>query len=101
MTKKTKQLVAGFCWVFSIGIGLAIIYGVYPYSDQSVVDQLDPISVKAFDMSYGPLHRFAWSIAVAWVILACICGYGGMSPSISSDPPFLAHVFFVLKLRQV
>ena len=66
-------MAAGIGWALSIATGLAIVYGIYPYTDQSVVPELSP----AFNMTYGPLHRVSWALAVAWVIFACINGYGG------------------------
>lgn len=26
---------------------------------------------------YAGLHRLGWSLATGWIVLACVCGYGG------------------------
>lgn len=36
-----------------------------------------PRSERIFQLLYGSLHRVVWSLALAWVIVACIRGYGG------------------------
>ena len=58
-------------WTLAIGMGLSIVYGLVPYLHQEVD------MPTAVDMSYGPLHRFVWAIALAWLIFACLKGYGG------------------------
>ena len=60
-------------WLLAIGTGLAIVYGLYPYVNEADVPEIDPI----VQMTYGPLNRIAWSIALAWVVLTCVHGYGG------------------------
>ena len=60
-------------WAFATATALAIVYGLYPYIDVNKVPEIDP----ALSIIYGSMHRFAWSIAVAWVIFACAKGYGG------------------------
>ncbi len=60
-------------WVLSTAVGLAIIYGLSPYLDESEVPDIDPI----LKMTYGPLHRTAWGMVIAWIIFACSRGYGG------------------------
>lgn len=44
-----------------------------PYVDRSQVPEIS----SAVSMTYGPLHRFAWGIAIGWIIFACSRGYGG------------------------
>lgn len=58
-------------WTLSIVIGLAVVYGMVPYLNPSE-EMSDFVRV-----SYGSLHRLTWAACVAWVIFACIHGYGG------------------------
>lgn len=67
-----KSLIA-LGWTVSAVVGLAVLYGLTPYLDPSKVQEIDPI-VK---MTYGPLHRTAWAMSIAWIIFACSRGYGG------------------------
>ena len=75
MGDAVRKICAGISWALAAGVGLAIIYGIYPYVDTEKYPEIP----KAFNMTYGPLHRLAWAIVVAWVIFACINGYGGQS----------------------
>lgn len=60
-------------WTLSAGVGALIVYGLTPYLDESATPAIDNI-VK---LTYGPFHRAAWALALSWVIVACIHGYGG------------------------
>lgn len=62
-----------FGWVLAAVVGLAVLFGMVPYVDMNKVPEIDPI-VK---MTYGPLHRTAWGLVIAWIIYACSHGYGG------------------------
>ena len=82
-------------WTAAFAIGLAVVYGVnvpeHQIGDSNVVtfDDIDtsPEEMKRLQNSmslaahsiYGGFHRFAWSVAIGWVIFACCRGYGGMS----------------------
>jgi len=83
ISTQKKKLLACLCWALSIATGLAIVYGIYPYYDENT-----PITT-AFNITYGSLNRFAWSIAVAWVIFACLHGYGGIVNSFLSWKVFI------------
>ena len=61
-------------WTLSAIIGFSIVYGLYPYVDQSKVPELSPL----LNMTYGPLHRTAWAFVITWIIFACSRGYGGI-----------------------
>ena len=67
-----KPLVA-LGWTLSAVVGLAIVYGLYPYVDPSEVPEISSL----LKMTYGPLHRTAWACVIAWIIFACSRGYGG------------------------
>ena len=60
-------------WTLSAAVGLAIVYGLYPYVDPSKVPEVSSL----LKMTYGPLHRTAWACVIAWIIFACSRGYGG------------------------
>lgn len=68
----TKFVVA-IGWALAIAILLAVSYGMVPYLDLAQV----PVINEAVNVSYGTLHRFAWSVSLAWIVFACIHGYGG------------------------
>jgi hypothetical protein len=70
---KFKSLVA-IGWTLSAIVALAIVYGLFPYVDQFKVPEIS----SAVKMTYGPLHRTAWACVIAWIILACSRGYGGI-----------------------
>merc|ERR1712137_1192825 len=61
-------------WVSAVTIGFAVLFGVSSLLDPKAVPKID----DATRVIYGSFHRFAWSIAVAWVVFACIQGYGGV-----------------------
>ena len=59
------------------GTACAIIYGLYPsFSDPqtSIADSLLDVNTAAF---YNALSRPMWTMALAWVVIACVNGYGG------------------------
>ena len=72
-------------WTLSIGVLVAVLYGMYPYIDENKVPEIDP----AIAMTYGPLHRTAWAVALAWLVFACSRGYGGFVDRFLSWKGFL------------
>ena len=60
-------------WTLSTAAGLAIVYGMTPYVDESKVPEIS----SAVSMTYGTLHRTAWAFVIGWIIFACSRGYGG------------------------
>ena len=60
-------------WALATAVGLAVVYGLVPYLNEEEVPEMNSFA----RVSYGSLHRLAWSIAVGWLIFACVHGYGG------------------------
>uniref|UniRef100_A0A0P5TA70 Nose resistant to fluoxetine protein n=1 Tax=Daphnia magna TaxID=35525 RepID=A0A0P5TA70_9CRUS len=89
VTKQSQQrlskLLVSLGWTLSTAVGLAIIYGLTPYVDQSKVPEVSPV----VQMTYGPLHRTAWAFVIAWIIFACSRGYGGFVNRLLSWKGFL------------
>ena len=74
-------------WAAAFAIGLAVVYGlnipIRQVGNANVVtiDQIntdyEELSLAAHSV-YGGFHRFAWAVAIGWVIFACCRGYGGI-----------------------
>ncbi|XP_071959454.1 nose resistant to fluoxetine protein 6-like [Antedon mediterranea] len=63
--------VAMLCgWGLSVATMILVVFGLYPSHHG------DPITVAANSI-YEGLSRISWAIALAWVVFACFCGYGG------------------------
>lgn len=58
-------------WFTACGVGTSLIYGLYTATKE--VRTIDN-DIAAF---YNGVSRPLWSACVAWVIVACSCGYGG------------------------
>merc|ERR1712142_563132 len=63
-------------WILAAVIALASMYGLIDYPDE-------PFS-KGVSALYASLSRLSWSLALAWVVLACVTGYGGIINSFLS-----------------
>lgn len=72
-------------WTISAAVGLAVVYGLAPYVDQSEMPDIS----STVSIIYGPLHRTAWACVIAWIIFACSRGYGGFVNRILSWKGFL------------
>ena len=60
-------------WCVAIILALSTLYGEYKVLRK---DNPQPFS-RAENITYGTFSRFAWSLALAWVIFACHRGLGG------------------------
>ena len=79
-------------WIWGIAgaIGASVIYGLYPYAadyvDTGILDPTYEVAPRTVSAFYNGFHRLAWSVCVAWVVLACTKGAGGTITSILSWP---------------
>ncbi|XP_043199332.1 nose resistant to fluoxetine protein 6-like [Amphibalanus amphitrite] len=62
-------------WLTASLTGCLIVYGLF---DQPTVPP------QATNIIYPMLSRTAWSVCLAWVVFACVTGYGGVVNSILS-----------------
>ncbi|XP_050296587.1 nose resistant to fluoxetine protein 6 isoform X2 [Anthonomus grandis grandis] len=62
-------------WLSSLGLLLALVYGLYEAN-------LSPVAGAA----YSSLSHSAWAIGLAWIVVACVTGYGGIINKILSLP---------------
>ena len=66
------QLISALGWVIAIVTGLSVVYGTW-----KVFDKPAEYFTDAEDIIYEAMHRFAWAVAVGWVIYACQNNAGG------------------------
>ena len=50
-----------------------VMYGLVPFLNEELVPEMNP----GIRLIYGSLHRFGWTVAVSWIIFACVNGYAG------------------------
>nr|XP_006824408.1 PREDICTED: nose resistant to fluoxetine protein 6-like [Saccoglossus kowalevskii] len=67
---KINKILNLFTWACAIAVGLAVVLGVYTSMTDHRVDQWVAVL-------YETTHRFAFSVAIGWVIFACNTGNGG------------------------
>ncbi|GFY53416.1 nose resistant to fluoxetine protein 6 [Trichonephila inaurata madagascariensis] len=58
-------------WCCAVACNLAVLYGVYEWNTGR-----DPELVET--MLYSSLHRVVWTLGVAWVVVNCANGQGGV-----------------------
>ena len=70
-----EQVLVGLGWLLAIGGALTLVYVTHDNLEEFGI--LRPTwsdnQMNALDIVGKPL----WSLCVAWVILACVTGYGG------------------------
>ena len=64
------QMIAVVGWCLAAVIALAVLFGPYEPAQGNLM-------TPAGSAAYNALHSTGWGVAVAWVIIACDCGYGG------------------------
>jgi len=70
MKYKMKWYTNAIGWALAFGIAVATLYGKHGQANGHVWSQ----GTADF---YEAMFRFSWSVSVAWVIFACVNGYGG------------------------
>jgi peptidoglycan/LPS O-acetylase OafA/YrhL len=58
-------------WAAAIGICLSVVYGPYGVNKGTVT-----LSTEISAL-YNATFRFAWTLGISWMIIACCCGMGG------------------------
>ncbi|XP_043653156.1 nose resistant to fluoxetine protein 6-like [Drosophila teissieri] len=68
-------------WILCLAMIFTSIFALFPYTKWTGPD----VSTFA-EASYYTLTRVGWSMAICWVIFACMNGYGGLANSFLSSP---------------
>lgn len=55
-------------WLLSTACLLSLLYGLYE-------TELSPVTGAA----YSSLSHSAWALSLAWIVVACSTGYGGIN----------------------
>ncbi|KAL9976510.1 hypothetical protein ACROYT_G013819 [Oculina patagonica] len=85
-TKKPNWVIMLVGWCVAIALALSVVYGPY----KSIKQPRVPFT-KFENIMYGTFSRFAWGLALAWVVYACHRGFGGLVNRILS-----AHLWIPL-----
>ena len=72
------RVLAGLGWSLALALALSVVYGVHK-ADLTLTKPLGKLNTS--------LSRPAWALALCWVTLACLAGYGGPVQWILSLPP--------------
>ncbi|XP_058971592.2 nose resistant to fluoxetine protein 6-like [Pocillopora verrucosa] len=73
-TKVKKYVFNVTGWCLAIVLAVSSLYGKYKTVREHNPHPFSPTQ----EIAYGILKRFAWSLAIAWVIFACQSGLGGL-----------------------
>ncbi|XP_042885810.1 nose resistant to fluoxetine protein 6-like isoform X2 [Penaeus japonicus] len=69
-------------WTVAAFSALSVLLGMWSYNTLGTTSYYDPVT----QILYGGLHRGVWCAALAWVVLACHFGYGGVVNDFLSHP---------------
>ncbi|XP_037787933.1 LOW QUALITY PROTEIN: nose resistant to fluoxetine protein 6-like [Penaeus monodon] len=69
-------------WTIAAFSALSVLLGMWSYNQLEVTYHYDPVT----QVLYGGLHRGVWCAALAWVVVACHFGYGGIVNDFLSHP---------------
>ncbi|XP_063845290.1 nose resistant to fluoxetine protein 6-like isoform X2 [Scylla paramamosain] len=79
---KMSPLLVTVGWTVASLTGLLVVYGMYSYNSI-----LHPVPYEVMtQIVYGGGHRLAWGAVLAWLVLACHNGYGGIVDDFLSHP---------------
>ncbi|RUS69174.1 hypothetical protein EGW08_023063 [Elysia chlorotica] len=81
---RISRTVAVIGWVVATATALAALYGL----ESDFINKGRNLTLPAAAV-YNMFARNAWAVSVAWVILACVSGWGGIVNTFLSWPPFV------------
>lgn len=77
---KKWMVVAG--WTVCFITLFLVQFGLYSYAQEHPKAQYDVMT----QIFYGGMHRAAWAACLAWIVIACTAGYGGIINEFLSYP---------------
>ncbi|XP_017001494.2 nose resistant to fluoxetine protein 6 [Drosophila takahashii] len=78
---KLHWAAVGLGWILCLAMIFTSIFALYPAAQWS-----GPALSTLAEAFYYTLTRVGWSMALCWVIFACMQGYGGLANSFLSSP---------------
>ncbi|CAH1788359.1 unnamed protein product [Owenia fusiformis] len=76
---KIKKVVVAAGWCLAVICCMSVLYGEYSKSRENGIRWSGDVEIL-----YNTLKRPVWSIGVAWMMFACVNGYGGIVNTILS-----------------
>ena len=65
-------------WAIIVAMGASVVYGLHPYGQEFMgTGETLVVGSLAGRVAYQGLHRLAWSLCLAWIIIACTKNVGG------------------------